>query len=122
MLSEDYGGGPDLASKEINEVDALDLVIILAASPGASAEAIEFANLNYISPKLFVFIPREYRHGYVYRSLNSSKHRIVTENSLFSLKKARRYDPEIVLKVFAEATDKRLGAVRRRRIRRTLNT
>jgi hypothetical protein len=111
-FSEDYSGAADIVSKEAQEVDTLQLAMIIAISAGASAEAIEFANDNCLDHKLTVFIPEEYKEGYVYRSL-SEKHHLIANPTCFSLEKLlKRDDPDLALKMIHSAIDCRFNYYR----------
>jgi hypothetical protein len=121
VFSEEFLGGADLASKEIEEVEALDIIILLSITPGASAEAIEFAYLSHIRHKLWIYLPEEYKSGYVYRSL-FGRHRLIAEDSLFSLKKFEQHDPELAIKVINRAIEHRLRKYRRERMNEGFGT
>lgn len=115
-FSEDYSGGGDIVSKELQEVEALHLSIIIAVSPGSSAEAVEFANDIGIKSKLFVFIPEEYQNGYVFRSL-FGRHRLIAEDSLFSLKKLLQNDSDLARKILNRAIDYRFDIYRKKKMK-----
>ena len=102
VFSEDFPEGADIASKEIEESAASDAVFVLLMSPGSSAESIEFAYQPIIHNKLHVYIPSEYRNGYVYKSL-SGKHKLVSEDDLFSLKNFIQYNSELPHKILNRA-------------------
>jgi len=119
FFSEDFLGGGDLASKEIEEVEALDLTIILSITPGASAEAIEFAYLPHIRHKLWVYFPEEYKNGYVFRSL-FGRHRLIAADSLFSLKNFEQYDSELAVKIWNRATSCRNNLYRKKKMEKLL--
>jgi len=116
IFSEDYQGGADLASKEIEEIEALDMVIILSITAGASAEAIEFAHLPDVRPKLWVYVPIEYKNGYVCRSL-FGRHRFIAEDSFFSLGSFRNCDPELAVKLMRRAIVQRNSLYRKEKLR-----
>lgn len=73
-------------SPHLIEVDAdtCDLIILLAMTPGVSAEAVHFAHLASLKQKLAVFMPIEYRQGFAFRLL-ASKFLVTSEERLFSL-------------------------------------
>jgi hypothetical protein len=114
-FSEDFSNGGDLVSKEVREIEAFDMAIILAMSPGSSAEAVEFAYYSHIRNKFFVFIPEEYKDGYVFRSI--TRHRLIGPYSLFSLKRIRRYDSELARNVFMQALNFRDDFLRKKKMR-----
>lgn len=113
IFSEDFPEGADIASKEIEESAASDVVFVLSMSPGSSAESIEFAYVDIIHNKLFIYIPSEYRNGYVYKSL-SGKHRLVSEHDLFSLKDFIQYNSELPHKVLNRALSCRFDKFRKK--------
>ena len=114
-FSEDYSGGGDLVSKEVEEIEALDLAIILAITPGASAEALEFSLYDHIRPKLFVYVPEEYKNGYIVRSL-FGKHRLIARDSFFSLEKLQEHDSDLAIKVLNRAIDYRSDVYRKKKM------
>jgi len=101
-FSEDYGGGPDIASKEIQEVITADLVLLMAVSPGSSSECIEFSYLEKIRPKMRIFFPKDFQSGYVYRSLNE-RHKQIDNESDFSFDGMKNFDSELPVKILARA-------------------
>ena len=117
FLSEDYPEEADLVSKELEEIEALDLAIILAITPGASAEAVEFAHYLHIRPKLYVCVPEEYKNGYIVRSL-FGKHRIIGEDSFFSLEKIRQHDSELAIKIKNRAIHCRRNLYRKKEMKK----
>jgi len=115
IFSEDYSGFADIVSKEKQEIDTLQLAMIMAMSAGSSAEAIEFANDEDLRSKVIVFIPKEYRNGYVYRSL-SERHHLIAEPTCFSLKKLKKQDTsDIAVKMLHCAIHHRLDLFRKNR-------
>jgi len=121
-FSEDYSSGADLASKEQDEVESLDMIIILALTPGSSAEAIEFANTPHLLKKLYIFIPGKYRNGYVFKSLSSDRHRVIIGDSLFSLDKAKEFDDELAMKVLYRARTTRNRVYQANKLRQECGT
>lgn len=61
--------GPD-----VDSVDNADAVLMIGATPGVTAEAIDFCRdgpwKRTISPRMFVVLPDEHRNGYMYSRLN----------------------------------------------------
>lgn len=98
----------ELADKEIAEIHRANAVFIIAITPGAAAEAIEFANLAQINKdhqlkeKLNIFIPKDYNAGYIYKSLER-RHRLIHSGSSFDLKALRKNDPLLALRIFQKA-------------------
>ncbi|MBI2373885.1 MAG: hypothetical protein HYV07_07800 [Deltaproteobacteria bacterium] len=80
VLTDDFRSGPVWFG---HQCSTADLVIILAMSPGSSAEAVELSNSETHKRNLLVYIPEEYRDGYVYRILES-KNQLNSSNT-FSL-------------------------------------
>jgi hypothetical protein len=119
VLSEDYAGGADLPSKEVEEIEAQDFAIILAITPGASAEAIEFANDPLIRQKIYIYVPNEYKDGYIVRSL-SGKHALIREDSLFSMGQLQQNHPELVMKIWKRAIACRDDLYRKRKSQEAL--
>lgn len=95
-FSEDHDLDVNVAKKESLEARILDLVIILAITPGASAEAMEFAYIPDIKDKLTVYIPRQYNGGYLFKSLHE-KHKIITEECLFCMKGFAKGNTELIM-------------------------
>lgn len=118
-FSEDYKGGADISSKEIEEVLAGDITILIAMSPGSSAEAIEFAHLRRVAASLLVFIPIDYNKGYVYKSLKGNHFLIDEESSVFSLKNAEEYGPELALKIYRRAIAERTRLYAARQVKKS---
>lgn len=120
-FSENYKGGGDVVSKELEEIEALHLAIILAITPGASAEAVEFAHYDGICSKLFVFVPEEYQQGFIVQSLFEN-HRLIAGDSFFSLEKLQQqHDSELAKKVVNRAIDYRSLVHRKNRTKELLS-
>lgn len=102
LISQDYGREGDWLSQESKEVRASDIAIILAVTPGASAEAIELAHDEGILAKLFIYTLDEYSCGYIYRLLDS-KYALIRWDSIFSLEEMNRCDSALCLKIWNRA-------------------
>jgi hypothetical protein len=102
IISEEYEGKLNLASKEILEYASVEMVIILSITPGASGEALDFAHVKDRHEKLYIYYPEEYQKGYVYQSLYWH-HRIVNQERVFSLKKFRRDTSDLPIRVLFDA-------------------
>jgi hypothetical protein len=120
-FSEDYWVGADLAAKETDEVESLDLIIILAITPGASAEAIEFGHFDHLRRKLYVYTLRRYRDGYVYNVLKS-RYGLIRDGSLFTMRNATGSKSNLALNMVDLANSRRLELFRAKKLQRELNT
>lgn len=120
-FSESYSGGADLPDKELEEIESSNMAIIIAITPGASAEAVEFANHNSVHNKLFVYVPKEYENGYVVRSL-FGKHGLILEDSFFSLENLRKSDAELAKKIINRAIDCRSDVHRQLKIQSLIDS
>lgn len=115
VFSEDFQGGSDLVSKEIEEIEVLDLIFILIVTPGAAGEAIEFIHSVNLNKKLHVFIPHQYSNGYIYQSL-MNRHTVLPDNSLFCQEGFENDEPELAIKVVDRAIAARNYAYWNRRL------
>ena len=92
-----------------------DIVVILALTPGASAEAIELAHEKGINGKLFVYIPKEYDQRYIF-SLLKSKHAIINDDCVFPLEFFEKCDSTLCLKIWDKAISSSNVNKRKRRM------
>lgn len=114
-FSEDHDLGVDVANKEALEAESYDLIIILAITPGASIEAMEFAHIETIKPRLSVYIPNQYKEGYFYKSL-SEKHKIITEECTFCKIEFEKGGSKLVETLIIKAENYRCDKFRRGRM------
>jgi len=82
------------------------LAFLVAVSPGASAEAVEFAHDGPLRSKLHVYVPEEYADRYVFKLLSSYRYKVTDYSRVFSLKKLNEHDPELALQILEVAVDK----------------
>ena len=71
-----------------------DLLFLVVASPGTSAEAMELALSKTTKNKLHVFLPKEFKSGYLARSLQD-RHKVLCNLSFFSLAGTDRFESDI---------------------------
>jgi hypothetical protein len=90
----------DITARELAEIETFELVVLIAASVGSCAEAIEFAWSNHIAKKLWVYFPVEHQEGYVFRSL-SGHHGLLTEASMFEL--SQPTNPALAMRIIDRA-------------------
>ncbi|MFB6187489.1 MAG: hypothetical protein ABEI86_11565 [Halobacteriaceae archaeon] len=109
IYSENLKLRRDLVVKELDEIERKsDLAILLAISPGASAEAIEFSQYDYLRSKISVFVPEEFEGGYVFRSLKYNSE-VIDDECTFSLEKMGGEKPDYgVIKTIWERVDRNL--------------
>ncbi len=88
VVSEIAEAEPSVLAQEF------DLLFLVVASPGTSAEAMELTLGKKTKGKLHVFIPEEYREGYLVRSLGD-RHKMLCGPSFFSLAGAQSYNCQL---------------------------
>jgi hypothetical protein len=79
-----------LADEPVELANYYDLLFLVVGSPGTSAEAMELALWSRTKDMLRVFLPEEYRQGYLARSLDE-RHGILCDLSYFPLADALQY-------------------------------
>jgi len=78
------------------------MAIVLTISPGAAGEALDFANIDDIREKLYVYCPSEYKRGYIFQSLRL-RHKVLPDERVFSLAKLEQYHEELPHKILKAA-------------------
>jgi hypothetical protein len=116
ILSEDFDGATSGLDLAIDALNYTDFAIILAASVGASAEAIDLSRprrdvpkpeqTTFVRGKLDVFIPDEYSNGYVYRVLRD-EYNMIGKFSGFSLSNFQQFHSELPCKILQRAEQRR---------------
>ncbi len=92
------------------EVLDSDLAIILAITPGSSAEAIEFANIREIKNKLWIYTFDSYSDGYVYKLLESH-HGLIRDDSRFSLEEGDKSPINLCISIWNRTCDWKIRSV-----------
>jgi len=88
--------------EELLEFTPSFMAVVLTISPGAAGEALDFANINGIREKLYVYCPSEYKRGYIFRSLRR-RHDVLPDERVFSLAKLEQYHEELPHKILKAA-------------------
>lgn len=102
VFSEDFSGCSDIVSKELEECAVLDATFLLCMSSGSSAESIEFAHDQLVKSKMNVYIPEEYKNGFVYSALHGH-HILIKNDSVFDFDKFKEFDAELPVKILKRA-------------------
>jgi nucleoside phosphorylase len=94
------------------QVRRADLIVMLAITPGVSAEALELCNIDKSgADKMHVYMPDEYRGGYIHGLLDRKKARI----SPFPLDRLRSGgEPELCRTLFCDALTAALDKQRKK--------
>lgn len=92
------GSGDEVIEAEPAELRSFDLLFLIVASPGTTAEAMELAMWAETKSRLHVFLPEEYKKGYLARSLGD-RHKILCGLSFFSLKLAEAFEFQLPQKM-----------------------
>lgn len=71
-----------------------DVLFLVVASPGTSAEAMELALSPAMRGRLYVFVPEEYRKGYLARSLGD-RHQMLSGLNYFALEAAKTFGSQL---------------------------
>jgi nucleoside phosphorylase len=97
------------------QIESVDLIAMLAVTPGVSAEALEICNARKAAAdKMIVYMPEEYGRGYIYDVLNR-RHK--AKIRLFSFKElANEGDPSLCRRIFADALDVVQDKIRREKL------
>jgi nucleoside phosphorylase len=105
--------GPFDESLVQEQVKKADLIAMLAITPGVSAEALELCNIDKSgADKMHVYMPDEYRGGYIHGLLDR-KHK--ARISPFALDRLRsRREPELCRTIFCDALTAALDKQRKK--------
>lgn len=101
MPETGFGGAFDesLAQEQVRKAD---LIAMLAITPGVSAEALELCNIDKSgADKMRVYMPDEYRGGYIHGLLDRKHKARISPFALDRLRADR--EPELCRKIFCDA-------------------
>jgi nucleoside phosphorylase len=86
------------------QIETVDLIAMLAVTPGVSAEALEICNAKKnAADKMIVYMPEEFGKGYIYDVLNRKHRARIRQFSLRDL--SSEGNPHLCRRLFADALD-----------------
>lgn len=94
-----------IRSMEVGHIGSFDLAILPLLTPGTIAEAFDFMSERSINSKVMIFIPREYRSGFVCKACEELCY--VSRDRLFSLSDTFAGSPIFMEQVWRVSDDVR---------------